>query len=80
MAEMTGNPTRCPHGEPIPTPDGLLPDLHDTPLTEADSNVDLTITRVRTRESDRLEYMTALGLLPDVCLQVLHKAPFHGPI
>jgi len=80
MAEMTGNPTHCPHGEPIPTPEGDVPDLNDQLLSDAETGIDLEITRVRTRESDRLEYMAALGLLPGTHLQVLHKAPFNGPL
>lgn len=80
MAEMAGYPTHCPHGELIPGADGSLPDLRDTLLSEADVNIDLVITRVRTRESDRLEYIAALGLTPGKTLQVLHKAPFNGPL
>jgi DtxR family Mn-dependent transcriptional regulator len=80
MAEMAGNPTHCPHGEPIPSAEGELPELNDVLLSDAEENVDLTITRVRTRESDRLEYIAALGLLPGTRMQVLHKAPFNGPL
>jgi DtxR family Mn-dependent transcriptional regulator len=80
MAEMAGNPTHCPHGEPIPTPEGDLPEVNDVLLSDAEERVVLTITRVRTRESDRLEYMAALGLMPGTHLQVLHKAPFNGPM
>lgn len=80
MAEMAGYPTHCPHGEPIPSPDGTLPEVHDMLLSEAAVNIDLKITRVRTRESDRLEYIAALGLTPGKALQVLHKAPFNGPL
>lgn len=80
MAQMAGNPTHCPHGEPIPSVDGELPELHDILLSDAPENADLTITRVRTRESERLEYLEALGLLPERHVIVLHKAPFHGPV
>ncbi len=80
MAEMAGNPTHCPHGEPIPSPEGLLPPLNDSLLSEAPIAVDLQLIRVRTREADRLEYMGALGLIPGKHLQVIHKAPFHGPL
>jgi len=80
MNAMTGYPTHCPHGEPIPTAEGELPHFQDDLLVNAPLNVDLEITRVRTRESDRLEYMAALGLLPETHLQVLHKAPFNGPV
>lgn len=80
MAEMAGNPTHCPHGEPIPTRDGDMPRMNDMRLSEASPEIQLEITRVRTREADRLEYMAALGLLPGKHLQVIHAAPFNGPI
>jgi DtxR family Mn-dependent transcriptional regulator len=80
MNEMAGYPTHCPHGEPIPTPAGDLPDMHDELLADAEADGDYDITRVRTRESDRLEYLSALGLTPGRRLHLLHKAPFNGPL
>jgi DtxR family Mn-dependent transcriptional regulator len=80
MAEMAGFPTHCPHGEPIPSPAGELSKSDDQLLSDAPVSVDMEITRVRTRESDRLEYMAALGLMPGTHLQVLHQAPFNGPL
>ncbi len=80
MAAMAGHPTTCPHGEPIPTPDGDLPPMNDFLLAGAPPDTELEITRVRTREPDRLEYLAALGLLPGTRLIVIHAAPFHGPL
>jgi len=80
MSLMAGNPTHCPHGEPIPTVDGELPELHDILIPDAPQGVMLEITRVRTREPDRLEYMAALELIPGTHLQIVHAAPFNGPI
>ncbi|MEO8393660.1 MAG: metal-dependent transcriptional regulator, partial [Chloroflexota bacterium] len=80
MARMAGNPTRCPHGEPIPSPEGEIPELHDLLIPDAPQNIMLEITRVRTREPDRLEYMAALELMPGQHLQIVHTAPFNGPI
>jgi DtxR family transcriptional regulator, Mn-dependent transcriptional regulator len=80
MARMAGNPTRCPHGEPIPDAEGNLPDPNDIPLLQSPMKADLEITRVRTREPDRLEYLAALGLVPGAHIQLLNIAPFNGPI
>ncbi|MCB9449995.1 MAG: metal-dependent transcriptional regulator [Anaerolineaceae bacterium] len=80
MLTMAGNPTTCPHGEPIPDAEGNLPDIYDILLTDAALEQEVTITRVRIRESERLEYMAALGLTPGTSLHVIHKAPFSGPI
>lgn len=80
MFEMAGRPTHCPHGEPIPSPEGELPPLDDILLSDAEEKQTLVITRVRTREPDRLEYLEALGLLPGTPVEVIHKAPFSGPL
>lgn len=80
MAEMAGRPMRCPHGEPIPTEEGELPPLNDYLLTDVPEGQPLEITRVRTREADRLEYIAALGLVPGTQLEVIHAAPFNGPL
>ena len=80
MAQMAGYPQFCPHGEPIPSADGTLVELDDVLLSDVKTEQDLEITRVRTRESDRLQYLAALGLLPGTHIQLLHAAPFHGPL
>lgn len=80
MLEMAQNPHFCPHGEPIPNPDGTIMDMGDIPLASAEAHKQYKITRVRTRESDRLEYLAALGLMPQTEIGVVHVAPFDGPI
>ena len=36
MDEMSGFPKRCPHGEPIPSADGVMPRVIDFPLSEVE--------------------------------------------
>jgi DtxR family Mn-dependent transcriptional regulator len=80
MAEMAGHPTFCPHGEPIPNADGHIAEMNDQLLSESRDGQHLEVTRVITRESDRLQYIAALGLMPGTHLDVLHVAPFNGPM
>ncbi len=80
MYEMAGKPEFCPHGEVIPLPDGTLTQQDDLLLTEAEPGSSLRVTRVLTREPDRLAYIAALGLTPGTPLQLLHAAPFNGPM
>jgi len=80
MAQMAGNPAFCPHGEPIPRLDGSVEHLEDALLSDVGVGDDFEITRVRTREPDRLEYLAALNLVPGKHVQVLHVAPFNGPL
>jgi DtxR family Mn-dependent transcriptional regulator len=80
MDALAGHPSTCPHGEPIPAPDGTIIPHNDMLLTAAPQHTNLVITRVRTREPDRLEYLGALALTPGTILQVHHAAPFNGPM
>lgn len=80
MYEMAGEPTHNPHGEPIPDEDGVIHHPDDVLLSEAEANSHVRVTRLRTQESDRLNYLEALGLLPGATLEVVHKAPFEGPM
>ena len=80
MYDMAGKPETCPHGEPIPALDGTLTEPDDILLTHAPTKELLTITRVRTREADRLEYLGALGLIPGTQIELIHAAPFNGPM
>jgi DtxR family Mn-dependent transcriptional regulator len=80
MNEMAGEPRYCPHGEPIPTPDGQIEAMGDQLLSDTPAGQTVQITRMRTRDSDRLRYIAALGLLPGTTLEVLHVAPFNGPL
>ena len=80
MAAMSGNPQFCPHGEPVPQKNGDIQAIEDILLSDAEAETRVKVTRMRTREADRLSYIEALGLLPDSELEVIHKAPFNGPM
>lgn len=80
MFEMAGSPTRCPHGEPIPDPEGNLPELHDTCVINLSVGHSGEISRVRTHEPEKLEYFGTLGLVPGVPVEIAGRAPFNGPI
>lgn len=80
MAEMAGNPRRCPHGEPIPTPEGKMPRVKDILLNEAQAGSRLVVSRVSTHDADKLIYLESLGLKPGTPFEVIERAPFNGPI
>ena len=80
MWEQAGRPDTCPRGEPIPSAAGMLPPQDDLPLKRADIGPQYRITRIRTDEGDRLQYIAAIGLTPGVALEVLQRAPFDGPL
>jgi DtxR family transcriptional regulator, Mn-dependent transcriptional regulator len=80
MDEMVGFPKRCPHGEPIPSADGVMPVVVDYPLTEATIQKDYVISRANSHDEDKLQYLDTLGLRPGVKIYLSERAPFEGPL
>jgi len=80
MAVMAGHPKRCPHGEPIPTPEGRMPRVVDYPLNNVDAGVEWVISRVNSHDADRLKYLDSLGLKPGTPFTLVERAPFNGPL
>ncbi len=80
MDELAGHPTRCPHGEPIPNREGVMPVVRDEQLVNVPSGSDCVVSRVRTHDADKLRYIAELGLVPGVPFHLLSCAPFQGPL
>lgn len=80
MAEMTGEPERCPHGEPIPNAQGELPVVDDIALINLGVGVSGAISRVRTHDPERLRYFRSLELVPGQTFTIVGRAPFNGPM
>jgi DtxR family Mn-dependent transcriptional regulator len=80
LDEMAGRPTRCPHGEPIPTKDGKITFPKDAPLVKQEAGAALRLSRVRTHDMDKLRYIGNLGLVPGVEFTLVSRAPFNGPL
>lgn len=80
MAELTGHPTRCPHGEPIPSRDGVMPVVIDRPLTEWPVGEPGRVSRVKTHEPEKLIYLRDVNLVPGAPLIVTGRSPFEGPV
>lgn len=80
IAELLDHPTHDPHGDPIPTKDGLIPEIASRPLTEVQEGIDFLLGRVKNQDPELLRYLDGIGLIPGVKIKVLDKAPFRGPI
>ncbi len=80
MAEMTDNPTRCPHGEPIPNERGTITKPRDMGIMNAGVGFKGVISRVRTHEPKKLQYFAQQKLTPGQPFEVVGRAPFNGPM
>lgn len=78
--ELMGHPATCPHGDPIPTREGFIPDLNDRPLTVVPPGATGQITRVKTHEPEKLRYLAEIGLVPGTSFELVNRAPFNGPL
>jgi DtxR family Mn-dependent transcriptional regulator len=80
IADRLGHPTFDPHGDPIPTLDGLLPSSDDIRLADLQVAEQARVLRVRDQSAERLRYLADLGLVPGALVAITASAPFDGPI
>lgn len=80
MAEMTDQPSRCPHGEPIPDENGVLPQVDDICIINLSVGARGEVSRVRTHEPERLQYFASLNLMPGTPFEIVARQPFNGPM
>src|SRR5207248_8204373 len=78
IAAKLGQPTHDPHGDPIPTREGVVPARDALPLSELVSGAAGTITRIAQQEQPVLQYLQSLGLVPGAHVTVAAIAPFGG--
>jgi DtxR family Mn-dependent transcriptional regulator len=78
--EVLGYPSRCPHGEPIPSRDGGIPQLDDLPLVVVSPGTQGRVSRIKTHDPDKLKYLASLNLVPDTPYKLISRQPFNGPI
>ncbi|HAW78629.1 MAG TPA: DtxR family transcriptional regulator [Balneola sp.] len=80
IAELLNDPTHDPHGDPIPSKEGVVPQMASLAITDAEENTSYIIGRVRDQDPELLRYLEKSGIIPGVKLTVLEKAPFDGPV
>jgi len=80
MDSALGYPTTDPHGDPIPSAEGVISEVEVTRLLEFPCGQEATVVRVSDKDPEQLRYLGGLGLYPGVPVTVLEILPFDGPI
>ena len=80
IATKLGNPTRDPHGDPIPSRDLVLQESPTQSLQSLDSGATGTFTRVSDADPDMLRFLAERGIAPGDHFEVVDKQPFDGPL
>jgi DtxR family Mn-dependent transcriptional regulator len=77
---LLGYPTVDPHGDPIPSKDGVVPMRKGVPLPQLVQGQSALILRVSDQDPEKLRYLGQLGLYPETHVQLIERAPFGGPL
>ncbi len=80
MDLLCGHPTRCPHGEPIPTKDGQIEVINDVSMAKIEPGTAGKISRIKSHSADKLLYLSEIQMIPGQAIEVINRAPFNGPI
>ncbi|HEV3311343.1 MAG TPA: metal-dependent transcriptional regulator [Chloroflexota bacterium] len=78
IAAKLGNPVFDPHGDPIPTREGVMVERELVRLTDLRAGASASVARIELQEAAVLQYLASLGLTLDARVLVEDVAPFGG--
>lgn len=76
IADKLGNPTVDPHGDPIPSREGVIVERELVRLTDLPSGASARLARIELQEAPVLQYLASLGLNLGAPVLVEDIAPF----
>ena len=81
IAAALNYPSFDPHGDPIPSREGLIVEVETLALSDLPLNTLAVVSRVPDNaQGDLLRYLAQLGLVPGSKLSVVEAAPFECPL
>jgi DtxR family transcriptional regulator, Mn-dependent transcriptional regulator len=80
IANALGNPTRDPHGDPIPTRELELVEDDTCTLDSFEPGQCGRFTRISDHDPEMLRYLAERGIGPGDDFEVVDKQPFGGPL
>jgi DtxR family Mn-dependent transcriptional regulator len=78
MAAKLGQPGFDPHGDPIPSIEGALPEVALVPLWDTHPGATARVGRVSDRDPGLLAFLASIGLVPGAEVQVTATSPYSG--
>lgn len=80
IAQKLGDPTHDPHGDPIPTRDGVIDEPPTRALADLQPGDRGVFVRVSDSDPEMLRYLAERGIAPGDPFEVLSREPFEGPL
>jgi DtxR family transcriptional regulator, Mn-dependent transcriptional regulator len=80
IAAKLGDPTRDPHGSPIPTRDGQIEETSMVALQSLEPGMCGKFVRISDADPAMLRYLSERGIAPGDAVEIVEKQPFEGPL
>jgi DtxR family Mn-dependent transcriptional regulator len=80
IAAKLGDPTRDPHGDPIPTRDLTIDEPESESLDAVPAGFSGRFVQVSDSEPEMLRYLSERGIAPGDEFEVIERQPFGGPL
>jgi DtxR family Mn-dependent transcriptional regulator len=80
IAAKLGNPTRDPHGDPIPSAELEIEEGQTECLAELEPGASGVFVRVSDSDPSMLRYLAQLGITPGERFEIVDRQPFGGPL
>lgn len=75
-----GHPTSDPHGQPIPSREGVMPVKTERRLSDMEERACSNVAWVSDNLPEVLRYLATVGVRPGVQLQIVGRTPINGPL
>jgi DtxR family Mn-dependent transcriptional regulator len=76
--KLLGHPGRDPHGDPIPTGDGVIAHPPASPLAATEAPANVVVERISDADPAMLRYFASVGLVPDAAIALVERRDFAG--
>ncbi len=80
LAAFLGQPARCPHGNPIPDPEGQIGKSSEISIADLEIGQIARIQAIFPESGEVLEYLAEKNLLPGNLVSVVEAEPLEGPL
>ena len=80
IAAKLGNPTRDPHGDPIPSAELEIEEVKTECLASLEPGARGVFVRVSDSDPNMLRYLAELGITPGESFEIMDRQPFGGPL
>lgn len=80
VALKLGDPALDPHGDPIPSAEGVIEQRNLLALIDLDEGIPATISRLTTSDSGMIQHMLDRGIHLHAPVEVVARDPYAGPL